>query len=404
MSNAYDNASLLVTPNGYEAGTIFSAKPTDGSGDLSFSRASTALRRNSAGLWEEVANNVPRLHYPVGGGCPSWLFEGEATNQLPYNTTFTGWTQVLQSFSTGVQSPISGVLSKRLLVTGAGSNYLLKNLSATGTRTITASLMVKNVDYVGSEIIAMNVSDGVVGGMTAYYRPSNDTITFAAALSWSNVAVKKTAESEGFTRIQITGTVTSASGGWFEITGVNGRSIDITAPQVETGIVASSPIVTGAAAVTRITDQATTAGKSKLTNTNFTLAIKLKSGNNVSSGNPYLGIDDVFFTDGVYLLSSSGGDGNRWRAFVRRSSVSTTILSDTLDLLIAGQTIVIKVDGAQVKVFLAGTLRTTNTLAGSLPILPNVYASAGGMSFEEDLFMTYNKALSDTECINLSNL
>jgi hypothetical protein len=82
MSNAYDNASLLVTPNGYEAGTIFSAKPTDGSGDLSFSRASTAMRRNSAGLWESVANDVPRLHYPVGGGCPSWLFEPQATNSF----------------------------------------------------------------------------------------------------------------------------------------------------------------------------------------------------------------------------------------------------------------------------------------------------------------------------------
>jgi hypothetical protein len=200
------------------------------------------------GLWQEAAINKPRRYNDA------YLNEPFARNQLTHNTTFTGWTQVLQSFSTGVQSPISGVLSKRLLVTGAGSNYLLQSLSATGTRTITASLMVKNVDYVGSEIISMNVSDGVVGGMTAYYRPSNDTITFAAALSWSNVAVKKTAESEGFTRIEITGTVTSAAAGWFEITGVNGRSIDITAPQIETGSVATSPIITQGAAKDRLAD------------------------------------------------------------------------------------------------------------------------------------------------------
>jgi hypothetical protein len=89
MGNAYDSASLLVTPNGYKASKIYSAKPTDGTGDLAFSRASTAMRRNSAGLWEEVANNVPRLQYPVGGGCPSWLFEPQATNEMLYSTDFS---------------------------------------------------------------------------------------------------------------------------------------------------------------------------------------------------------------------------------------------------------------------------------------------------------------------------
>jgi len=80
MGNAYDNASLIVTPNGYKASKIYALKPTDGSSDLSFSRASTALRRNSSGVWESVASNVPRLNYPIGGGCPSWLFEPQATN------------------------------------------------------------------------------------------------------------------------------------------------------------------------------------------------------------------------------------------------------------------------------------------------------------------------------------
>lgn len=80
MGNAFSNASLIVTPNGYEAGTIFSLKPTDGSGDLSFTRSTKKMVRNAQGSWQEIAINMPPLHYPVVGGCPSWLFEPERTN------------------------------------------------------------------------------------------------------------------------------------------------------------------------------------------------------------------------------------------------------------------------------------------------------------------------------------
>lgn len=252
-SGFYEKASLIVTPNAYKASKKYSLKPTDGSGDLTFLRASTAMRRNKAGFWEEVAANVPRLHWNVGATEAMWLNEPTAINQLPYNTVFTGWTSALQSYSNGVQSPIKDVLSRRILVTGAGSNYLLKSLTTTGTRTVTASLFVKNVDYVGNELLTIIVSDGVNGPMIIRYKPSDDTITFST-FYWTNVSVKKTAESQGFTRIEITGTVTSAAGGWFEIVGVNGRSIDIAAPQVVTGSAANSPIITGAAAVTRLAD------------------------------------------------------------------------------------------------------------------------------------------------------
>jgi hypothetical protein len=36
----YDDASLILYPSGYKAGTAYSLKPTDGSGDLTFTRAS----------------------------------------------------------------------------------------------------------------------------------------------------------------------------------------------------------------------------------------------------------------------------------------------------------------------------------------------------------------------------
>ena len=54
----FDSASLVVTPNGYKEDKLYSIKPTDGSGDLVVTRATTATRVNSAGLVEVVPYNL----------------------------------------------------------------------------------------------------------------------------------------------------------------------------------------------------------------------------------------------------------------------------------------------------------------------------------------------------------
>ena len=38
--------SISLIPSGYKAGKVYSVLPTDGSGDLTFARASTATRIN----------------------------------------------------------------------------------------------------------------------------------------------------------------------------------------------------------------------------------------------------------------------------------------------------------------------------------------------------------------------
>ena len=53
-----DTASLIVTPNAYKEGKLYSVVPSDGSGDLSVTRATTATRVNSAGLVELVPYNI----------------------------------------------------------------------------------------------------------------------------------------------------------------------------------------------------------------------------------------------------------------------------------------------------------------------------------------------------------
>jgi hypothetical protein len=58
MSSFFDEASLVMIPSGYKDQKVYSVKPLDGSGDLTFSRASNATRVASNGLIEKVRTNL----------------------------------------------------------------------------------------------------------------------------------------------------------------------------------------------------------------------------------------------------------------------------------------------------------------------------------------------------------
>ena len=58
MSNLLSQASLVMIPSGYKEDVVYSQIPTNGNGDLSFTRASNGTRVNSAGLVEVVPWNL----------------------------------------------------------------------------------------------------------------------------------------------------------------------------------------------------------------------------------------------------------------------------------------------------------------------------------------------------------
>jgi hypothetical protein len=59
MSSFFSQASFVMDPSVYRAGTLFVPKPTDGSGDLNVTRSNdTATRVASNGLIEKVRTNV----------------------------------------------------------------------------------------------------------------------------------------------------------------------------------------------------------------------------------------------------------------------------------------------------------------------------------------------------------
>jgi hypothetical protein len=63
----FDDASLVMIPSAYKDGKLYSIKPTDGSGDFTFSRGSNlaATRVNSSGLIEKGRENLSLIRLAI---------------------------------------------------------------------------------------------------------------------------------------------------------------------------------------------------------------------------------------------------------------------------------------------------------------------------------------------------
>jgi len=138
-----DDASLIITPNAYKTSKLYSIKPTDGSGDLSVVRATTATRVNEDGLIESVASNIPRLDY--SNGCPSILVEPQRTNLVfpsatltTQSRTVTATAHTLSFYGTGSVT-LSGVATGTLNGTGANNRVTLTFTPTAGSLTLTVT-------------------------------------------------------------------------------------------------------------------------------------------------------------------------------------------------------------------------------------------------------------------------
>jgi hypothetical protein len=88
MSDLLNQASLVMIPSGYKEDTVYSVVPSDGSGDLSFTRASNGTRVNSAGLVEVCPWNLYSYSEIFSGG--GWFNDGTSTATNNFTTAPNG--------------------------------------------------------------------------------------------------------------------------------------------------------------------------------------------------------------------------------------------------------------------------------------------------------------------------
>jgi hypothetical protein len=112
--NLYNDASIIITPNGFKAGKLYAVKGAD----LTVTRATSATRVNANGVIETVGANVPLIDH-TGGGCPTILVQPQRTNSL------------LNSATVANQTIITGAVAYTLSFYGSGT------ITLSGTHTAT---------------------------------------------------------------------------------------------------------------------------------------------------------------------------------------------------------------------------------------------------------------------------
>ena len=180
----YDDASLIMYPSGYKEDKIYSLKPTDGSGDLTFTRASTATRVNSDGLIDGVRTNLNTYSQnftATGGWAP--LFGATITRTANYGTApdgtttstrivFSGGSQIYSKTISGLIGNIGvfslwikGTAGQTITITYGGASDKLVTLVSGWNRFYTnANVASNNTIYINTFISATARDIEVWGG------------------------------------------------------------------------------------------------------------------------------------------------------------------------------------------------------------------------------------------------
>ena len=137
-----DTASLICTPNAYKEGKLYSVIPSDGSGDMSVTRATTATRVNSAGLVELVPYNykVQSENLTLGVGLDDTNITTITANTTETLDPFGGNKAEKYNGSTGQYAdtynfiPQNSVITSSLYVkAGTATSFTLRLNASFGT-------------------------------------------------------------------------------------------------------------------------------------------------------------------------------------------------------------------------------------------------------------------------------
>ena len=133
METLYDKASLILNPGIYDTGQVYCTKPLDGSGDLTFTRSTTATRVNADGFIEKETQNV-----------------------LLNSNSFNNWISNNTSETSG-QSGYDGTNDAWLLAKSAASGYMYVNNSLSGVQTF--SIYAKSGSLTWMRVVILGASD-----------------------------------------------------------------------------------------------------------------------------------------------------------------------------------------------------------------------------------------------------
>src|SRR5210317_81278 len=172
MSNALEQASLIMVPSGYEDGTLGSLKPLDGSGDFTFSRGSdiSATRVNADGYIEKGYENL-LLQSNQFDTTWSTSSANVTSGQTGYDGTNDAWILDKSSFAGQVKQSISisgvntlsvylkaGTLNFARIVTTTGLVSVTIDLSNGVFASVSGGIISKTIESSGNGFYKVSIS------------------------------------------------------------------------------------------------------------------------------------------------------------------------------------------------------------------------------------------------------
>jgi hypothetical protein len=381
-----DKASLIITPNAEKVGKLYSVIPSDGSGDLTVVRGTTATRVNSLGLVENVAVNEPRLNYDTVGGCPAILIEPQRTNLALRSEEFNDalWLKTNGATITANSeiSP-SGALNADLMTATAVFSQVQATHTVVSGNTYTTSMWIKRISGTGQ--------------------------VFFRSIENANTSITITNQ---WVRYSVTTTATSTTGRIGVQLVVSGDSVAIWGAQLELGAYPTSYIPTLGSIQTRNADGISNTSISPLigqTEGTFFIDFQNKA-NEVTTG----------VVVRVLYTITDGTANNRFSHSIIKTSTrnytditirsnNVTVSNINVDTPTGRFKIAVSYKIGATKMFINGVSVGTAGLS-EIPIINRLFLGCSSTLGVENAnvsinnFLTVKTALTDTECINLTTL
>lgn len=398
--------TLTMIPSGYKAEKVYSVLPTNGDGDFTFDRTTTATRVNKDGLIEQVATDVPRLDYS-DGSCPSLLLEPASVNLALYSEDFSqGWSAGNSTVTTNqTTSPSGDLTADKFIATDTNQPRVEEGFSIPSTdTTFTFSVFVKKIS---TPYVAISVYNGSSNKNAIFNLDTKSVVSSSAEGS----SIKEI--SNGWFRISMTQTILSTdtfniwkilnSNGSSALIGVIGEETFIWGAQLEELPYASSYIPTTSGIESRGADSASKDGLSSyISSTAGVLYAEFAALSNEDNTFRTLSLSDGGAVNRIFIGFDSSNDVY---ASIDGEIIQDFTPTDATDYIKAA----IKYEDNNSKLFVNGNqISTTNTTA-TVPSGLNRLgfdSGAGSSRFRAKTkdVRVYNTALTDAELINLTTI
>jgi len=404
VSGLLQTASLLLIPSGYKSGKAYAEIPTNGNGDLTWTRSGTALRTNSSGLLESMGSGVPRLSY-MYGSCPALLLEPQRTNLALQSESFdnaswskpSGWTVTANATT----SPDG--TSNADLITPTNFNNLSQACVVTTSTNYAVSIYVKR-NTTNSTWVSLIFSGGT-------------SISYGYIINWSTLSISlipaRTAA--------INPTFESVGNGWYRISFVcasgnnisssfqiipdsqsGTNSIYLYGAQLEAGAYPTTYIPTTSASATRIADSFSRNNiytNGLITSSGGTWFVELRGNLSLTRDSTMLlglGDNTALSQNSLALTNSTSG-----RMILRKyvSGSASTLFTTTTDTV----KLAIKWNGSTADVFVNGTKQVSAT-AFTTTNMENLLNTATGTPVFIQAMGLFTTPQTDQFCQDITTL